>query len=73
MSYNIQKAINGQEVLLEVESDDAPEVASHLFSTFPIKDIAITDPPLESIIESIYQKSEVRSQKSGVRSQEVRS
>ena len=50
------KQINSQEVLLEVEPDETSMVASHLFSNFPIKDIAITDPPLEKIIESIYQR-----------------
>jgi ABC-2 type transport system ATP-binding protein len=53
--YGKVKEMNGQEVLLEVDPDDASRVASHLFSTFPIKDITITDPPLEDVIESIYQ------------------
>ena len=51
------KQMNGQEVLLEVEPEEASLVASHLFSNLPIKDIAITDPPLEKIIESIYQEA----------------
>jgi ABC-2 type transport system ATP-binding protein len=45
---------NGYEVLLEVEADMAATVASNLFNHFPIKDIGITNPPLEKIIESIY-------------------
>ena len=53
--YGKVREMNGQEVLLEVDPDDASRVASHLFSTFPIKDITITDPPLEDVIESIYQ------------------
>jgi ABC-2 type transport system ATP-binding protein len=47
------------EVLLEVEPDQAPAVASHLFSNFPVQDIAITDPPLERVIESIYSRQPV--------------
>jgi ABC-2 type transport system ATP-binding protein len=47
---------NGQEVLLEVESDKAAKVASNLFASFPVKDIGITSPPLEKLIESIYLK-----------------
>jgi ABC-2 type transport system ATP-binding protein len=50
------KESNGQEILLEVESEKATMVASHLFSNFPVKDISITDPPLEKVIESIYLK-----------------
>jgi ABC-2 type transport system ATP-binding protein len=47
------------EVLLEVEPDQAPAVASHLFSHLPVQDIAITDPPLERVIESIYARQPV--------------
>ena len=45
---------NGEEVLIEVGSSEAALVASNLFSYFPIKDISITNPPLEKIIETIY-------------------
>jgi ABC-2 type transport system ATP-binding protein len=50
------KEKNGQEILLEVESDKAAFVASHLFANFPVKDIGIANPPLERVIESIYLK-----------------
>jgi ABC-2 type transport system ATP-binding protein len=46
---------NGQEVLIEVEPTEAASVASHLFSNFLVRDISITNPPLEKIIESIYK------------------
>jgi ABC-2 type transport system ATP-binding protein len=46
---------NGQEILLEVEPHRAASVASQLLANFPVKDISIIDPPLEKIIESIYQ------------------
>jgi ABC-2 type transport system ATP-binding protein len=45
---------NGQEVLIEVEPTEAASVASHLFSNFSVRDISITNPPLEKVIESIY-------------------
>jgi ABC-2 type transport system ATP-binding protein len=51
------KERNGQEILLEVESEKAAKVASHLFAAFPVKDISITNPPLEKVIESIYLRS----------------
>jgi ABC-2 type transport system ATP-binding protein len=48
---------NGQEVLLEVKPYEVASVASHLFANFSVRDISITTPPLEKIIESIYLKS----------------
>jgi len=53
------REIKGDEVFIEVEPDKAPAVASHLFSNFPVQDIGITDPPLESVIESIYARKPV--------------
>lgn len=55
---NLGKIIgkNGQEILLEVKSGAAASIAAKLFAQYPVKDIAITDPPLEAIIESIYLK-----------------
>jgi len=50
------REMNGQELLLEIEPDEAAAVASHLFASFPVKDISITEPGLETIIESIYLK-----------------
>jgi ABC-2 type transport system ATP-binding protein len=47
---------NGQEILLEVEPREAACVASYLFANFSVRDISITNPPLEKIIESIYQE-----------------
>ena len=48
---------NGQEILLEVEQDKAASVASYLFANLPVKDMGITDLPLETVIESLYMKS----------------
>jgi len=55
---NLGKIIgkNGQEILLEVEAHKAASVASNLFTHFPVKDIGITSPPLETIIETIYKE-----------------
>jgi ABC-2 type transport system ATP-binding protein len=48
------KEMNDQQLILEVEPDKTASVASHLFDAFPVKDISITGPGLEKIIESIY-------------------
>ena len=50
------RKINNHEILLEVVNDKATEVASYLFAKFPVKDISISEPALETIIESIYLK-----------------
>ena len=48
------RKINNHEILLEGAYDKAAEVASKLFATFSVKDISISEPALETIIESIY-------------------
>ncbi|MEW6441857.1 MAG: ATP-binding cassette domain-containing protein [bacterium] len=45
---------DGDELVLEVASDEAAQVASRLLARYSVKDISITDPPLEKIIESLY-------------------
>lgn len=50
----------GQEVLIEVPYESTAEVASVLISQFPIQDIRIEGPSLETIIESIYRKENER-------------
>jgi ABC-2 type transport system ATP-binding protein len=45
------------EALLEVEPERAPSVASYLLSHMPVRDIGITDPSLEEILESIYLRN----------------
>ncbi len=45
-----------EEVLLEVAPEKTASVAAHLFSHFAVQDIRIEDPPLETIIESIYRR-----------------
>ena len=44
------------EISLEVEPAHAPQVASYLLSASAVRDINITDPPLEEILGSIYGK-----------------
>ena len=49
-------SFNGQEVFMEVASEEIKRVTTELITHFPIQDIKIEDPPLETIIESIYKK-----------------
>lgn len=56
---NIRRT-NGQEAWLEVEPEEVSSVAAYLFANFSVKDIDIKDPPLEQVIESIYQSNGIR-------------
>ncbi len=53
-------AINDREIVLEVDHDKAAVVASRLVASLPVKDISITEPKLETIIESIYLQNDVK-------------
>jgi ABC-2 type transport system ATP-binding protein len=56
------KEKNGQEILLEVEPERVSSVASMLLANFQVKDISITDPPIEKVIGSLYLKPEAPDQ-----------
>ena len=40
---------------LSVHQLDVPSVASDLLNTLPILDLSIEDPPIETVIDTIYQ------------------
>lgn len=44
---------------LRVERDRVPSVTTHLLNTLPVVDLAIEDPPLEAVIDQIYQEGRV--------------
>ena len=50
------RQMNGNEVMLDVASDKVAAFASRLFTEFPVKDISITEPKLEAVIEDIYAR-----------------
>ncbi|UCF92200.1 MAG: ATP-binding cassette domain-containing protein [Desulfobacterales bacterium] len=50
------RQMSGSEILLEVAPDDATALASRLLSEFAVKDISITEPRLEAIIENIFAR-----------------
>ena len=47
-----------EEVLLEVDADRSVEAATQLLAGLPVKDISISEPPLERIIEALYLKGQ---------------
>lgn len=40
---------------LSVPQNEAPAIASHLLNTLPVIDLSIEDPPIESVIDQVYQ------------------
>ncbi len=40
---------------LSVRQAEAPAIAAHILNTLPVVDLAIEDPPIETVIETIYQ------------------
>ncbi|MEW5960145.1 MAG: ATP-binding cassette domain-containing protein [Chloroflexota bacterium] len=54
--------ILGQEdgrLTLRVARSEAPSLTAHLLQTLPVVDLAVEDPPLEAVIDQIYQEGEV--------------
>jgi ABC-2 type transport system ATP-binding protein len=49
---------NGR-VVLRVGRADAPSVTAQLLNTLPVVDLAVEDPPIEAVIDQIYQEGNV--------------
>ena len=41
---------------LRVSRADAPSLTAHLLHTLPVADLAVEDPPIEAVIDQIYQE-----------------
>ena len=50
---------DGGQVTLRVGREAAPQTTAHLLHTLPIVDLAVEDPPIEAVIDQIYQNGEV--------------
>ena len=49
---------NGR-LALRVSRAEAPAITAHLLNTLPIADLAVEDPPIEAVIDQIYQEGNV--------------
>ncbi len=47
---------NGR-LALRVASDQAPALTAHLLNTLPVADLAVEDPPIDAVIDQIYQEA----------------
>jgi ABC-2 type transport system ATP-binding protein len=46
---------DGGRLTLRVGRADAPSLTAHLLNTLPVADLAVEDPPIEAVIDQIYQ------------------
>jgi ABC-2 type transport system ATP-binding protein len=46
---------NGR-LTLRVSRSEAPSLTAHLLNTLPVADLAVEDPPIEAVIDQIYQE-----------------
>ena len=46
---------NGR-LTLRVARAEAPALTAHLLNTLPVVDLAVEDPPIEAVIDQIYQE-----------------
>jgi ABC-2 type transport system ATP-binding protein len=46
---------NGR-LTLRVGRAEAPSITAHLLNTLPVADLAVEDPPIEAVIDQIYQE-----------------
>jgi ABC-2 type transport system ATP-binding protein len=55
---------NGR-LVLRVRRGAAPAVTAHLLQRLPISDLTVEDPPLEAVIDQIYQQPDALSDEAG--------
>jgi ABC-2 type transport system ATP-binding protein len=46
-------------ITLRVGRSSAPSVTAHLLNTLPVADLSVEDPPIETVIDQIYQEGNV--------------
>ncbi len=47
---------NGR-LTLRVANDQAPALTAHLLNTLPVADLAVEDPPIDAVIDQVYQEA----------------
>ena len=55
---NIVERENGG-LTLRVGRSDAPSVTAYLLNTLPVADLSVEDPPIEAVIDQIYQEGSI--------------
>lgn len=57
-SVNVVERENGR-LTLRVGRAEAPSITAHLLTTLPVADLSVEDPPIEAVIDQIYQEGDV--------------
>jgi ABC-2 type transport system ATP-binding protein len=57
-SVDLVERENGR-LTLRVARSEAPSLTAHLLNSLPVADLAVEDPPIEAVIDQIYQEGEV--------------
>jgi ABC-2 type transport system ATP-binding protein len=50
---------DGNRLTLRVGRTDAPTVTAQLLQTLPVADLTVEDPPIEAVIDQVYQEGGV--------------
>lgn len=58
MQLGVVHVVSSQEIVLEVKPQETAAVASQLFQMYPVKDISISEPRIETIVEKLYTRRE---------------
>jgi ABC-2 type transport system ATP-binding protein len=57
-NVDIVEQENGR-LTLRVARSEAPSLTAHLLDTLPVADLSVEDPPIEAVIDQIYQGGEI--------------
>jgi ABC-2 type transport system ATP-binding protein len=44
---------------LRVPRSEPPALTAHLLKTLPVADLSVEDPPIEAVIDQVYQAAEI--------------
>ena len=58
LQENVIERENGR-LTLRVTRAEAPALTAHLLDSLPVADLAVEDPPIEAVIDQIYQEGDV--------------
>jgi ABC-2 type transport system ATP-binding protein len=50
---------DGASITLRVGRAEAPALTAHVLNTLPVADLSVEDPPIEAVIDQIYQDGAV--------------
>jgi ABC-2 type transport system ATP-binding protein len=56
--YDIIDRSNGS-LTLRVSRNETPAITAHLLNNLPVADLSVEDPPIEAVIDQIYQEAQV--------------